>query len=358
MSDQNQQKRYAAPALVSFSSGLLKAAGMQTQLAEVTAQILVEGDLLGHDTHGMQLLAKYTAELASGSMRGNGEPEVVSERSSVGVWDGRRLPGPFLVQRAIEWASGRAREHGTATLAIRRSHHIACLAAYLEAPARAGLMCTVLSSDPAEQTVAPIGGTRAVFTPNPLAFGIPTDGDPIIIDISASVTTNGMSHRLHRAGQTGAYQWWMTAGGDVTNDPAVLLDNPPGTVLPLGGLDAGHKGYGLALQVEALTGGLAGHGRADPKEGFGATVFVQMTDPEAFAGLDQFNRQTSWIVKTCQENPPRDPQQPVRLPGHRGLARKREQLEQGVLLHPEILPGLQDLASQYGLQLPAPITTV
>jgi LDH2 family malate/lactate/ureidoglycolate dehydrogenase len=66
----------------------------------------------------------------------------------------------------------------------------------------------------------------------------------------------------------------------------VLFAEPKGTILPLGGMDSGHKGYGLTLLVEALTGGLAGHGRADPKEGWGATVFLQVMDPRAFAGLD------------------------------------------------------------------------
>lgn len=349
-----ETKRYSSDALVQFASKLLQAAGLGAEQADITASVLVEGDLLGHDTHGLQLLGRYVASLAEGNMGRSGEPAVISERSSVCVWDGRRLPGPFLVRRAIDWASERAREHGTATVAIRRSHHIACLAAYLEATGRNGLLCTILSSDPAEATVAPFGGTEPVFTPNPLAYGIPTSGDPIIIDISASITTNGMSHRLRAAGKTGEHNWWLDADGQASKDPSVIFGDPRGTILPLGGLDAGHKGYGLALQVEAMTSGLAGHGRADPKEGFGASVYVQITDPQAFAGLDDFNRQADWMVQACQQNKPRDPSQPVRLPGHRGLARKREQLAGGVSLHPGILPGLQALCDQYGVPQPEP----
>ena len=132
-------------------------------------------------------------------------------------------------------------------------------------------------------SVAPHGGTRAVFTPDPLAFGFPTEGDPVLIDLSAALTTNGMTTRLHKRGERLAHPWLLTADGEATNDPAVLFAEPPGTILPTGGVDAGHKGYALALIVEMLTGGLAGFGRADAKQGWGATVFVQAIDPAAVA---------------------------------------------------------------------------
>lgn len=341
--------RYGAQVLRDHASALAQAAGLAPELAVTVAEVLVEGDLLGHDTHGLALLAGYLGEIERGTMTRSGAPQVLAERSAVATWDGRRLPGPALVRQALEWAAPRAREHGTAVVAIRRSHHIACLAAYLEAPARAGLLVEVYSVDPAVASVAPFGGTRAVFTPNPLAVGIPTGGDPVLIDISASITTNGMSQRLRGAGERGANAWWLDATGQPTTDPAVIFAQPPGTILPLGGLDAGHKGYGLAWMIEGFTGGLAGHGRADPAEGWGATVCVRLTDPEAFAGQAEFARQTDWIAQACLNNPPRDPALPVRLPGQRALARKRAQLQEGVSLHPSILPALQAWAERLGV---------
>ncbi|MFM1989005.1 MAG: hypothetical protein RJA99_1962 [Pseudomonadota bacterium] len=345
--------RHDAGALVAFAHALLRGAGLDDGLARDVAEVLVEGDLLGHDTHGLALLAGYLGELERGTMAKSGDPAVIAARSAVATWDGRRLPGPALVRRAIDWAAPRAREHGSATVAIRRSHHIACLAAYLEAPVRSGLMVEVYSSDPAVASVAPFGGTQAVFTPNPVAVGFPTSGDPVLIDISASITTNGMSNRLKAAGRRGAHPWWLDAAGRPSDDPAVLFTQPPGTILPLGGLDAGHKGYGLALTIEAMTGGLSGHGRADPAEGWGATVCVRVTDPEAFAGLAAFDRQTDWIANACRTSAPRDPANPVRLPGERALARKRVQRAEGVALHPSILPALAPWASELGVTPPA-----
>lgn len=244
--------------------------------------------------------------------------------------------------------------HGAATVVIRRSHHIGCLAAYLEAPARAGLLVMLASSDPAVASVAPFGGSQAVFTPNPIAVGIPTSGDPVMIDVCASVTTNGMSARLKNAGQRGEHAWWLDALGRPTDDPAVIFAQPPGTILPLGGLEAGHKGYGLALTVEALTGALAGHGRADLPDGWGATVYLQLYDPAAFAGAGAFTWQADWLVDACRRSAPRVAGQPVRLPGERALARKREQLASGVALHPAIMPALEPWASRLGVDPPRP----
>ncbi len=354
MTDSNEATRHDAGDMIRFAEALLRSAGAEADKARVVAEVLVEGDLLGHDTHGLNLLAGYLGEIGKGSMKVSGAPKVLSERASVAAWDGLRLPGPWLVREALDWAVPRARAHGAASVAIRRSHHIACLAAYLEKPARDGLMVMIASCDPASASVAPFGGLTPVFTPDPLAIGIPATNGPIMIDISASITTNGMSNRLKAAGQRGEHRWWLDNAGSATDDPAVLFTDPPGTILPLGGLDAGHKGFGLALMVESLAGGLSGHGRADPSEGWGATVFLQVYDPGAFAGAEAFLRQSDRIVEACHDSRPRDPARPVRMPGERGLARKAEQLARGVALHPAILPALRPWAEKLGVAVPGP----
>ena len=342
--------RYDAEALTDFAEGLLTAAGLQEAAARDVAEVLVEGDLLGHDTHGLQLLAPYLAELDKGSMTKIGEPEIVNQRAAVATWDGHRLPGPWLVRRAIDWARPRAQEHGVATVVIRRSHHIACLAVYMEKVARAGLMIEIHSSDPAVASVAPFGGTQAVFTPNPIAVGIPTSRDPILIDVSSSVTTNGLSNRMRAAKVKGEHDWWLDSLGQPTNDPAVLFTTPPGTILPLGGLDSGHKGYGLLLMVEAMTGGLAGYGRADVPEGWGATVMVRITDPAAFGGSAEFTWQSDWLADACRSNPPRQGVERVRLPGENAARRKRKALAEGVTLHQGVFDKLLAQAAQLGIE--------
>ncbi|MGZ9058593.1 MAG: Ldh family oxidoreductase, partial [Burkholderiaceae bacterium] len=285
-----------------------------------------------------------------------GQHRVVEERAASALWDGDRLPGPWLTRLAIDDAIERARKCGTGTVVIRRSHHIACLAAYLTRATERGFVLLLSCSDPNAASVAPHGGTRAVFTPNPIAFGFPTEADPVLIDLSASLTTNGMTARLHQRGERLAHPWLLTADGHPTDDPAALFSEPRGTILPTGGIDAGHKGYALALIVEVLTGGLAGFGRADAKQGWGATVFVQIWDPAAFGGVSATKRQAQWIAQACRDNPPRAGFDAVRLPGARGLARRRDQLAQGITLQEDILPALEPWSARLSVQMPQPST--
>lgn len=198
----------------------------------------------------------------------------------------------------------------------------------------------------------PSAGWTRVFTPNPISAGIPTRDVPVLIDISTSATTNGLTNRLHSEGGRLPAPWLIDGHGRPSDDPSVLFNEPKGTILPLGGLDSGHKGYGMSLLVEALTGGLAGHGRADTREGWGATVFLQVIDPKAFAGHDAFIRQTGAVAQQCHASRPAQPGRPVRTPGERGLEFAREQHERGVELYPSIMPMLAPWAARLGVAMP------
>ncbi len=343
--------RFAAPDLVAFANALLVSAGLRADMARDVAEILVEGDLLGHTTHGLAQLPAYLAELEAGSMAKDGAPDVLRVRPAAQSWEGRRLPGPWLTLRALDAALAMAEACGTGSVVIRGSHHIACLAAYLPRATSRGMMVQIWCTDPSAQSVAPFGGVTPVFTPNPFAVGIPTRGDPILLDISASYTTNGLTARLHKSGAKLPHPWLQDAQGNPTADPAVLFNEPKGTLLPLGGLEAGHKGYALALLDEALTAGLAGFGRADAPRGWGATVFVQAIDPEAFGGLDAYARQMSWLVDACHAATPRPGVERVRVPGERGQQLARAQRADGVALDPTILPALEPWAEKLGVKL-------
>jgi len=346
------QTRYDVDSLINCVKKLCVKSGMNDSSAVDVATVLTEGDLLGHDTHGLMLLKPYLDAVKSGDMLGHGDIKELSSRPAVANWDGKFLAGPHLTLRAIDSATAMAKKYGTGHVVIRRSSHIGALAAYLEKPAREGLLVQVVCSDPSVTGVAPYGGCEPLFTPNPMAWGIPTSNDPIMIDISASTTTVGMSARLHQEGQTLEHNWWLDSNGKPCNNPSVMFQKPPGSLLPLGGMDAGHKGFGLALFVEALTSGLAGFGRADGIDIWGANVSVQVTDIEAFGETQSFLKQIDYLVEQCVNSKPAKPSIPVRVPGQRGLALKREQLKKGVILHEAIMPVLKELLANSEIEGP------
>jgi LDH2 family malate/lactate/ureidoglycolate dehydrogenase len=125
-----------------------------------------------------------------------------------------------------------------------------------------------------------------------------------------------------------------------------------GSILPIGGVDHGHKGYGLSLMVEALTQGLGGFGRADHPKEWGASVLVLAFAPEAFGGRDEFLRQTNWLVEACENSAVPEGQPKVRLPGQAALKRKAEAVQNGLTLDAARLDGLLGLAQRFALALP------
>jgi LDH2 family malate/lactate/ureidoglycolate dehydrogenase len=348
-------ERYRPEALTTFATALLTRAGLPDEKARAVAEILVEADLLGHTTHGLDMLARYLREIETGAMAREGDPLTLRDRGAALVWDGRRLPGPWVTKRAIAVARERLNQHPTVTVVVRRSHHIGCLQAYLQPVAEDGLVILLTCSDPSGAGVAPYGGVASRITPNPMAAGFPTDAEPVLMDVSMSTTTNALTKRLAETGGRLPGPWIVDADGTPTDDPAALFAERPGAILPLGGLDLGHKGFALALLVEALTSGLAGHGRADAPKEWGASVFLQLIDPEAFGGGAAFRRETARLAAICHETPVKAGAPPVRLPGERALRRRAEQLERGVEVFPTIFPALKPWAARLGVPLPAPL---
>jgi L-lactate dehydrogenase len=336
--------KHSPQSLRAFAIAALTRAGMPEEAALATARGLVEADLYGHTTHGLQLLADYVEEIEKGTMAIDGRPHSVADHGAVACWDARRLPGLWTTSLAVTEATTRADKFGIGAIALRRSHHIACLAAFLEEPARSGYLILVLSSDPGESKVAPFGGVAPVLMPDPIAAGIPRRPDPILIDVSTSITTMGMVGRARNEGRKLGGKWLQDAQGNATDDPNVVSQG--GSLLPVGGHDHGHKGFGLGLLVEALTQGLGGYGRADKPADWGAAVTVIAIAPSRFAGEDAFLRQMDFTADLCLSAPPRDPATPVRMPGQLAVQKKRQAERDGVQLHAGIGEKLAALAAR------------
>ncbi|WP_235035612.1 Ldh family oxidoreductase, partial [Roseomonas sp. 18066] len=294
--------------LASLATRLFEAAGMQPDKAESLGRILVLTDMMGRYTHGLAQVNAYLEQVENGGMTRSGAPDIIRDTGATFVWDGQYLPGPWLVEQAMAQALDRVAEHGVVTFAMRRSHHIGCLAALAKRATDAGCFVMLASSGPHSRIVAPHGGKQALFSPNPFAIGFPTGDFPVLVDISASITTVSMTREKVAAGTPFEHAWLLDSDGRPTRDPAVMeRATDRGSLLLLGGQEAGHKGFGLALMVEALTQGLAGHGRRDAPTRWGASVYMQLIDPAAFSGREAFLDQMDFLAERCHANAPIDP---------------------------------------------------
>ena len=346
---------FASSALIEFAASTLIASGLSADRARDVAEILVEGDLMGHTTHGLQLLPLHLDAIERKVVAARGEPTVVADHASAFTWDGNWLPGPWLVRQALRTAFERIADHPVVTVVLRRSGHIGCLAAYPRFATARGLTMLLTCSDPSIASVAPHGAVEGRFTPNPIAAGWPTDDEPVIVDVCPSMTTNGMAARLARNGERFPHAALIDRDGNATDDPAVLSREPKGAILPLGGAELGHKGFALALLVEMMTASLGGFGRADATDHWGASVFLQIMDPAKFGGAAAFQREGSALVQSCVSATPR-PGGSVRMPGARAHAERQRQLRDGVTLHPDIAPMLEPWARKLGVPMPVAIS--
>jgi LDH2 family malate/lactate/ureidoglycolate dehydrogenase len=344
---------YAGPDLQVFAAELYQAAGMAPHMAQSVARLQVLTDAMGRMTHGLAMAPLYVKEIEKGTMAIAGHPVIVRDHEVSAVWDGGYLPGLWLMEEAIRVAMPRASQHGMSAIAIRRTHHIGCLAALVKQAADQGFVALIANSDPAGQRVAPYGGTEALFTPNPMAVGYPGADHPVLVDMCASITTTSMTREKYAAGEQFEHPWLLDANGTPTRDPAVLEHTDPrGSLQLLGGQEYGHKGFGLALMIEALSQGLSGHGRKDGPKRWGGNVFLQVIDPQAFAGRDAFAEQMDHLADRCRDNRPVDPARPVRLPGDQAARGIAQAAEQGIRYSQASWSVISETALRLGVRLP------
>jgi LDH2 family malate/lactate/ureidoglycolate dehydrogenase len=349
-------ERWNADDLITATTELFAAAGHDRPIAAAIAGILVDADLMGFTTHGLQFVPTYLRELETGRAERTGEPAVLGDRGGALLLDGRHLPGQWVVLRALDRALDRLPAHGQVTVTVRDSRNVGCLATYMRRVAERGLFGILASSSPDSAVVAPFGGREGRLSTNPIGFAIPAEPTPILIDTSAAAATNRMCERARNEGRPLAGPYLVDADGVPTDDVAAFFGEPRGAILPAGGLDQGYKGFALGLVIEALTAGLGGFGRADAAGSGGHALCLMLVDPDALGGRDGFVRQMSHLAEACRATPPMQGHERVRLPGDRALASRAEALRSGVALHPGIMDRLRPLFERYGVAEPAPVT--
>ncbi|MBO1113593.1 Ldh family oxidoreductase [Bordetella petrii] len=342
--------RYAHEALIEFAQHCLLAMDVDPSIAAVVARRVVDADLYGHATHGLALLPRYLKEIDEGATQRRGEIRRVSEKGACLLWDAGMLPGHWVLHQAIQAALQRVPGQGMVSIAVRHSQHIGALQVYLPDLTEAGYLCLLWATDTKVRSVAPFGGLDAVLTSEPIAAGIPTRGTPILIDTTTSLTSNSFVKQVQARGERLPWPALLSAQGQVTDDPGALATDPPGTILPLGGMDHGYKGYAMAMLVGAMSLGLSGLGRLSGEKAQG--FLLQVIDPDAFAGRDIFLDEMQALADATRAARPIDPARPVRVPGDAALARAARQRRDGVSLGADIPAALEPWTRRLGVPFP------
>lgn len=350
-------RHFARDDLKTLAQTLMTGAGLDAAMAGVVSELLVQTDELGVSTHGISMVPYYLPEIAAGRMTNAGQHEVVQDKGVTMVWDGNYLPGHWLMAQALDLCMERAAQYGMAALAMRRSHHIGCLSTLTRIAAEKGYVCHIATSDPSGKWVAPFGGTEPLLTPNPWAVGYPGDGQPVLIDTCASITTVSKVRQHINNGTQFAHPWMLDAEGRATTDPTVVNAEPRGSILPVGGMDHGHKGFATGLMIEMLTQALSGHGRSEEVTRWGGNVFVQVLDPEAFGGTEAFVREVGALNAACRANRPVPGGPAVRVPGDRAAQAVTRSRAQGVRVPDEVWTRVSTSAAEQGVTLPEPIAS-
>src|SRR5262245_28621463 len=227
---------YSFTELTTFAEALFRAAGVPAAESARVAGSLADANLCGHDSHGLIRIPQYLDAIGDGRLRPGAPFTVVKETAAVLVVDGGRGLGQVQAHRLLDRLTPRAQALGLAAGTLKNCGHIGRLGEYGEAAAarKLALIATV-NGHGFGRGVAPPGGIDARIGTNPLCLAVPTDGEPIVLDIGTSVCAEGKVRVAYNKGQRVPDGWLLDAQGRPTTDPGVLYREPRGSILPLGG---------------------------------------------------------------------------------------------------------------------------
>ena len=344
-----------AEALRSFATSLFVTAKVPIGEAALVASSLVDANLCGHESHGVVRITEYLGFLERGELQADAELLVVSRTASLLVCDGQFGFGQVQMRRLIELLEPMAREQGLACGTIRRCGHVGRLGEWVERVARknlAGLMS--VNDNGVLMCVAPPGGVEPRLSTNPIALGVPTAAEPLVLDISTSVVANGKVRVASVAGRACPDGWLLDSNGQPTNDPATRFRDPPATILPMGG----YKGFGLGLLFDILIGGLSGGFCPPAPEGEVEcnNALLIVFDPARFSGLEHFVTQSQGLCEFVRSTKPVDPDNEIRLPHDRSRQTSAVRRASGVPLDHGTWSQLTECAHRLSVPIPKPIS--
>lgn len=337
--------------LQSFCVQALQSVGMSLRDAETTADALVMTDTMGVFTHGTKLLIGYLNRLRGGGYRATGVPRIERDGPAWAIVNGDSALGQVGGVFALQTAIAKARQVGVAYVGLKEAGHIGAAGYYSAIAAREGLISVVLGND--MPSVAAPGSRGAVMGSNPIAYGVPVGtGDPILLDMATAAVAGGKVYAAHQRGEPIPATWLIGSDGHPTTDGSLYPHQA--SLAPM----AGHKGYGLGLLAELLSGALTGGAMMwqvgswifdEPNKPSRHNAAFIVIDVATVAPPDEFATRVRQTIEQIRSAPTAEGIDHVLLPGEREWNLRRQALETGIALPEDVKAKLKMVSQEYGV---------
>ena len=343
-------------------ASVLTAWGMDPETVRITAEVMVETDLSGVDSHGISMLMDYDESRAKGRLNLNARPRVVRESPVTALLDADAGLGHPAAAMAMELAITKAKAAGVGVVAVRNSHHFGAAGYYAAMASKAGLVGMVTS---ATRTicVVPTRSAEPVLGTNPIAFAAPARRNrDFVLDMATSTVAANKVRVYGLQGKKLPAGWVLDGKGNpVTDGNAgwdILKNQPQGGLTPVGGTPemASHKGYGLGMMVHILGGVLSGASFSPirvrtqrPQDPDNIGHFFMALDPSAFREEGEFEADLDEAIEVLHAAPPTDPAKPVLVPGDPEAESRARRLREGIPVPPGLAAQLRDVCARAGV---------
>lgn len=334
-----------------FIARLFAELGVPAGDAETVAEVLVEADLRGVESHGATRVAGYVSMLRLGLLNPWPKVEVLRETPSLAMLEGDGGFGIVVAKRAMRMAMDKAWGAGIACVTAKNVTHTGMVGFYPMLAARAGLIGLALNNGPA--IVPPFGGTRPTFATNPISVAFPAGREqPIVLDMASTMAAGGKLRLASKKGLPIPPTWALDREGRPTTDPEEALLH--GFLQWAGG----YKGFGIATVVEVLGGVLSGGlfgTDVPPMKVFGkdplvSSAFYLAIDPAHFMPLDEFKGRVDRLVRQIKSSTRAAGVEEVLVAGELEFRCHAERSRHGIPLSGPVYRELEALAGE--LRLP------
>ena len=338
-------------ALHAFTKAAFQSTGLSEADATTGADVLVTTDVWGVFTHGTKCLAGYLRRLQAGGLRPHGVPRIAAEGGAWATVDGDSSLGHVTSVFAMRTAIAKARQQGIAYVGVRNSCHYGAAGYYAWLAAREGLIGISMAND--MPSVAAPGSRGAVTGSNPISYAVPAGRyRPMLLDMSTATVAGGKVYAARMRGEPIPDTWLVGADGQPTTDPSGYPQI--GALQPA----AGHKGYGLSLLCETLSGILTGAAVTwqvgtwmwdDGKQPTNHGAAFIVIDTSAIMPAAQFARRMEALIDEIHAAPRADGVSRLYVPGEMEWERRDHALTHGIPLPEDVVANLRKAVEMTGL---------